>query len=316
MDRLQIFSGNAHPQLANNICQYLGMPLGQSNLTKFPDMETRIRINEDVRGNDVFVIQPTCTPANDHLLELLIFIDSLRRASASRITAVIPYYGYARQDRKDEGRVPITAKLVANILVEAGANRVLTVDLHAAQIQGFFDIPVDHMAAQPVLLKYLIEKDIKDLVVSSTDIGGSKVALSYAKKMDAELALIEKRRQGPGQTEVGNVIGSVKDRNVLLVDDMISTGGSLVEAAKVLKSSGAKDIYVAVTHAIFCGPAIERINNFDFREVVVTDTIPLDTSKFTTPITVLSLANLLGEAIRRIHFHQSISVLFKSFSAR
>lgn len=312
MDNIKIFTGNANVKLAKRICEYLSVPLGDSIADRFPDGEINIKVNEDIRGADVFIIQPTCPPVNENLAELLIFIDCFKRASAARITAVIPYFGYARKDRKDEGRVPITAKLVSNLITEAGADRVITMDLHAAQIQGFFDIPVDHLLSFPVISKYYESLNIPDLVVVSPDVGGIKTARLYSKKLGIKLAIVDKRRVGPEETEVGFVIGEVKDKNIVIVDDLIATGGSIVQAAKTLKEKGAKDIYVGATHPLLCGSAVEKIAAAPIKELAVTDTIPLnDNVKLLgDKIKVLSIDELLGESIRRTHLNQSISSMF------
>ncbi len=308
---LLVFSGTAHRELADRICEYLGIALGEALVGRFPDGEINVKVNCDVRGADCFVIQPTCAPVNDNAMELLILIDCLKRASARRITAVIPYFGYARQDRKDEGRVPITAKLMANLIERAGAHRVLTVDLHAAQIQGFFDVPVDHLYAGPVLVKYFAEKRIPDLVVASPDLGSSKMAWSYAKRLNGRLAMVEKRRVAPDETHVVFVIGDVEGRNVIIVDDMIATGGSVVEAARVLKEKGARDIYICATHPVLAANAVERLGETPAREIVVTDTIPLRGKIERDPrFRVVTVSTLLGEAIRRIHNNESVSSLF------
>ncbi len=306
---LLVFSGNANKPLAKKVCDYLGLPLGKIEISRFPDGEIDMKILEDVRGADVYVIQPTCPPVNENLMELLIMVDCLRRASAERITAVIPYFGYARQDRKAEGRVPISAKLVANVITAAGVSRALAVDLHAAQLQGFFDIPMDHLYAAPVLVEYFRRLEIKDLTIVSPDVGGIKMARAYAKRLNADLAIVDKRRSGPSETEVMHVIGEVKDRNVILVDDMISTATSITEAAKKIRKEGARDIYICGTHAVLAGKAVEKLQKAPVKEVVVTDTIPLDGKEFPT-LRVLSIANLLGEAIRRIHHSESVSSLF------
>ncbi|HHT9109784.1 MAG TPA: ribose-phosphate diphosphokinase [Candidatus Brocadiaceae bacterium] len=312
LDHLKIFTGNANPALANKICAHLAIQLGNAYVGRFPDGEIDLKVNEDVRGADVFLVQPTCPPVNENLTELLVFIDCLRRASAARITAVLPYYGYARKDRKDEGRVPITAKLVANLITEAGADRVLTVDLHAAQIQGFFDIPVDHLLAFPVLSKYFEGLLSDDLVIVTPDVGGIKLARNYSKKLGVKLAIVDKRRVGPEETEVGFVIGEVANKNVVMIDDLIATGGSIAQAANVLKEKGAKDIYVGATHPVFCGAAIEKLAAAPIKEIIVTDTIPLSekASKLGNKIKVLSISGLLGDAIMRIHRHESVSSLF------
>lgn len=308
---MKIFSGNANPGLANEICKYLAVNLSKAFVGRFSEGEVRVRIEDNVRGKDVFIIQPTCPPVNDNLMELLIMTDAIRRSSAKRITAVIPYFGYARQDRKDMPRVPITARLVANILTAAGTSRVLTIDLHASQIQGFFDIPLDHLFAVKVLMGYFEKKKIKNLVVVSPDVGGIKMARAYAKRINASLAIVDKRRVDDKETEVMNILGEVKGKNVVLVDDMITTAGSLVEAAQALKDAGAKDIYAAVTHPVLSGPAVERIKNSALKEVLVTNTIPVDASnRANNKVRVLSIAPLLGEAIKRIHGEESVSSLF------
>lgn len=311
IDELKIFCGNANRKLAVDICKHLKVPLGNAVVDRFSDGEIRVKINEDVRGRDVFVIQPTSAPVNENMMELLILIDALKRASARRLTAVIPYYGYARQDRKDQPRVPITAKLVANIIAEAGADRVLTVDLHAGQIQGFFDIPLDHLFAVNIFVEYFNKKRIKDLVVVSPDVGGIKIARAYAKRMKATLAIVDKRRVNDKDTEVMHILGEVKDKNAVVVDDLVATAGSLVEATDALKKAGAKDIFAAITHPVLSRPAIERIKKSSLKELVVTDTIPIDKSKTITKIKVLSIAPLLGEAIKRIHNEKSVSSLFE-----
>jgi ribose-phosphate pyrophosphokinase len=307
---LAILSGNANRALAQEICRELKVPLADSFVGRFSEGEIRVKINENVRGKDVFVIQPTCPPSNDSLMELLIMIDALRRASARRITAVIPYYGYARQDRKDQPRVPITAKLVANLITTAGADRVLTMDLHAGQIQGFFDIPLDHLFAITVFEEHIRRKKLKRLVVVSPDVGGIKMARAYAKRLRAGLAIVDKRRDSPESTEVMHILGEVRGRTCLLVDDLIATGGSLVEAAAALERAGATAVYACVTHPILSGPAIQRVRDSCLQELIVTNTIPTDPSKRHPKITVLSVASLLSEAIRRIHYELSISVLF------
>jgi len=293
------------------VCEVLKLPLGNVENKRFPDSEISLRVMEDVRGSDVFVVQPTCPPVNDNLMELLILIDCLRRASAERITAVIPYFGYARQDRKAEGRVPISAKLVANLVTAAGATRALAVDLHAAQIQGFFDIPTDHLYAAPVLVDYFRKLLIRDLTVVTPDVGGIKMARAYAKRLDAGLAICDKRRSGPTKTEVMHVIGEVQNRNVVLVDDMISTGNSIRDAAEACQKAGARDIYMCATHAVLAGNACENLQKAPVKEIVVTDTIPVDGKEKQVPnLRVLSIAPLLGEAIRRIHYSESVSSLF------
>jgi ribose-phosphate pyrophosphokinase len=307
---LKIFSGTANPELAKNIAKSLKVPLGDITVSRFSEGEIRVKINEDVRGRDIFIIQPTCPPVNDNVMELLIMLDAFWRASARRVTAVLPYYGYARQDRKDQPRVPITAKLIANIVTEAGADRALTMDLHAQQIQGFFDIPVDHLYAFPVIASYFRKKKLKNLTVVSPDVGGIKMARAYAKGLNADLAIVDKRRSGPNEVEAMNLIGEVKGKTVLIPDDMIATGGSLVEAVNALVRFGAKDIYASCTHAVLSGNAMEKLQKSVLKEVVVTDTIPIPPEKRTGKITVLPVAPLFGEAIIRIHNEESISSLF------
>lgn len=311
MDKLAILSGNAHPELAKSICQYLKIPLSDAMVTKFSEGEIRVKINENVRGKDVFVVQPTSPPPNDTLMELLIMIDALRRASAQRITAVMPYFGYARQDRKDQPRVPITAKLVANLLTTAGVNRVLTMDLHAGQIQGFFDIPVDHLLAVGVFVDYFSKLKLNDVVVVSPDVGGIKMARAYAKRMSASLAIIDKRRESPEKTEAMHVLGQVKGKNAIIVDDLIATGSSLIEGVGALKSQGCASIRAAISHGVLSGEALERIDKCkDLEELVITDSIPSENHRRHPRIKVLSVAGLLGEAIRRIHKEESVSSLF------
>lgn len=311
MDKLAIFSGNANPDLAKNICKYLKIKLSDALVTRFSEGEIRVKINENVRGKDVFIVQPTCFPPNDNLMELLIMIDALKRSSAQRITAVIPYFGYARQDRKDQPRVPITAKLVANLLTIAGANRILTVDLHAGQIQGFFDIPVDHLFAVGVFIDYLSKLKLQDLVIVSPDVGGIKMARAYAKRLSADLAIIDKRRDSPEKTEVMYILGKVEGRNAVIVDDLIATGSSLIEAVQALKKAKAGSVRAAISHGVLSGPARERIGKCkDLEELLITDTIPLDNQKKHPRIKVLSVTDLLGEAIKRIHNEESVSSLF------
>ena len=310
--KLLLISGNANRALSEEIAEHLSMRLCDAVVDTFSEGESRVQILEDVRGCDVFVIQPTCQPPNQNLMELLVLIDALKRASADRITAVLPYYGYARQDRKDRPRVPITAKLVANLITTAGANRVLTLDLHAGQIQGFFDIPVDHLYTVNVFLDYIERKNMKDLVIVSPDVGGIKMARAYAKKFGADLAIVDKRRIDDKETEVMNILGEVKDKNVLLVDDIIATGGSICEAAEAVRRAGAKKIYAAVSHAVLSGPAVERIDRAPIDELCVSNSIPADKEKTHPKIKVLSVAPILGEAIRRIHNSESVSGLFGS----
>ena len=311
MDKLAIFSGNANLELANDICKNLKVKLQDALVGRFSEGEIRVKINENVRGKDVFIIQPTCPPANDNLMELLIMIDAMRRASANRITAVIPYFGYARQDRKDQPRVPITAKLVANLLTTSGANRILTMDLHAGQIQGFFDIPVDHLFSVGVFVDYFSKMDVKDLVTVSPDVGSIKMARAYAKRVSAGLAIIDKRRVSPERAEVMHILGEVEGKNVIIVDDMVATGSSLIEAVGALKKANAKTIYAAIAHGILSGPAIERIDQCKgLEKLLISDSIPLPPQKRNAKIQVLSVAGLLAEAIKRIHNEESVSCLF------
>lgn len=318
MRELKIFSGQANVPLTNKICEYLNLPLAGISLIKFPDGENFCKIDEDVRGRDVFLVQPTCPPVNDNLMELLIMIDSCKRASAQRVTAVIPYFGYARQDRKDEGRVPITAKLVANIITRAGADRVLTMDLHAHQLQGFFDIPVDHLYAAPVLNDYFLgmELPMDRVVVVSPDVGSNKRALGHVRRLGGELAIIEKRRVNAYETQQANIIGSsVKDKICLMFDDMITTAGSICGAAQFIHDAGAAEIHVAASHGVLCGSAIERLQKAPVDSVAITDSIPLPDEKQISKIRTLTVAPLLAEAIKRIHHDQSISVLFDAAKA-
>lgn len=314
MDRMKVFTGNASPRLAEDICAHLGVPMGKAVVSHFPDGEVSVKVLDDVRGSDVFIVQSTCPPVNETLMELLILIDCVRRASASRITAVVPYFGYARQDRKDEGRVPITAKLVANMITAAGADRVLTIDLHASQIQGFFDIPVDHLYAAPVMARYYRQMDIKDLVVVCSDVGGVKMANAYARMLGAGFAIVTKTRIDARTTRAGQVIGEVEGRNILIIDDIIATGGSIAEASKALKDKGALDIYVGATHAVMSQGVIERLGKAPIIEIAVTDTIPLTDRSKGLKVKVLSVARLLGETMRRIHFNESVSSLFNAGS--
>ncbi|MBM4002108.1 MAG: ribose-phosphate pyrophosphokinase [Planctomycetes bacterium] len=315
MRELKIFSGKANVPLTTRICEYLNLPLAGISLSKFPDGENFCKIDEDVRGRDVFLVQPTCPPVNDNLMELLIMIDSCKRASAERVTAVIPYFGYARQDRKDEGRVPITAKLVANIITRAGADRVLTMDLHAHQLQGFFDIPVDHLYAAPVLNDHFLDMNLPldQVVIVSPDVGSNKRALGHVRRLGGELAIIEKRRVNALETEQKNIIGSsVRGKICLMFDDMITTAGSVCGAARFIHEQGAREIHIAATHGVLCGPAVDRLREAPVDSIAITDSIPLDESKRLPKIKVLTVAPLLAEAIKRIHHDQSISVLFDS----
>jgi ribose-phosphate pyrophosphokinase len=308
---LMIFSGTANPALAHEICGYLGTKLGEATVASFSDGEIRVKIEQNVRGADVFVVQSCCQPVNDSIMELLIMIDAVKRSSANRITAVIPYFGYARQDRKDQPRVPITAKLVADLVTTAGADRVLSMDLHAGQIQGFFNIPVDHLYALPVLLDYITKRKIADLVVVSPDAGGVERARAFAKRLQANLAIIDKRREGPNQAQIMNIIGDVQGKSALLVDDMIDTAGTIVQGAQACLDQGAREVWAACTHSVLSGPALERVQQSCLAEVVVTNTIPLRGKEQTCPkLHVLSVAPLLGEAIRRIHEDESVSSLF------
>jgi ribose-phosphate pyrophosphokinase len=311
MDELKVFSGNAHPSLAKAIADYLGISLGNCEVMQFSNENTFVRIMENVRERDTFVVQPICSPVDKSLVELLIMLDALKRASAGRITAVVPYYGYGRSDRKDQPRVPITAKLVADLLTVAGANRVLTVDLHSAQIQGFFNIPVDELTAVKILGDHFIQKALPDLVAVAADIGATKRARDLAARLNVPLAIMEKRRLGNNdRTQTLNVIGDVEDMVALIVDDEIDTGGSLVGVVKTLLERGAREVYACCTHPIFSGPAVPRIAESQVKEVVVTDTVPVPPEKKIDKITVLPIAPLLGEAIRRIHTGQSVGAMF------
>jgi len=305
---LKLFSGNANRPLTDEIAQYLHIPVSDADVTRFSDGEVFVQINENVRGADVFVVQPTCPPVNDNLMELLIMIDALKRASAHRITAVLPYYGYARQDRKVQPRVPITAKLVADLLEAAGVDRVLALDLHAGQIQGFFNIPVDHLFAAPVIIDYLGKKDLRDPVIVSPDAGGVERARAIAKRLKAGLAIIDKRRDGPNVAVVMHLIGEVEGKDVVVIDDMIDTAGTLIQAVSALEREGARRIVACGVHPVLSGPALDRIKSSPLEEVVVTNSIPV--AKENVQITVLTVAPLLGEAIRRIHDEESVSTLF------
>jgi len=308
---LKLFSGNANQALAKEICGYLGVGLGEATVSSFSDGEIRVRIEENVRGSDLFLIQSCSTPVNTSIMELLIMIDAVKRSSAYRVTAVIPYFGYARQDRKDQPRVPITAKLMADLITTAGADRVLTMDLHAGQIQGFFNIPVDNLYATPVLLDYITKRGGDDLVVVSPDAGGVERARAFAKRLQAQLAIIDKRREGPNNAEVMNIIGDIEGRSALLLDDMIDTAGTIVQGAQACADKGAKMVWAACTHPVLSGPALERLQSSCLEEVVVTNTIPLNGKEQQCPkLRVLSVAPLLGEAITRIHEEESVSSLF------
>jgi ribose-phosphate pyrophosphokinase len=309
---INLIAGNAHKGLAADISKQLGVPLINVMSTRFSDGEIMLQINENVRGADVFVIQPSCPPVNENIMELLLMLDALKRASAGRITAVMPYYGYARQDRKVQPRVPISSKLIADLITVAGANRVLTMDLHAGQIQGFFDIPVDHLYGSPVLHEYIKKREFKDLVIVSPDAGGVERARNFAKRLNSSLAIIDKRREAANISQVMNVIGDVRGRDTVLLDDMIDTAGTIVQAAEALKEKGARKVCAACTHAVLSGPAIERVNNSVLEHLIVTDSIPFDSKMDRCrKLTVLSIAGLLGEAIRRINEESSISSLFE-----
>ncbi|NEP90984.1 MAG: ribose-phosphate pyrophosphokinase [Okeania sp. SIO2C2] len=311
-NRLRLFSGSANVPLATEVARYLGLDLGPMVRKRFADGELYVQIQESIRGCDVYLIQPSCRPVNDNLMEMLIMVDACRRASARQVTAVIPYYGYARADRKTAGRESITAKLVANLITEAGANRILAMDLHSAQIQGYFDIPFDHVYGLPVILDYLVSKNLSDIVVVSPDVGGVARARAFAKKLnDAPLAIIDKRRQAHNVAEVLNVIGDVKGKTAVLVDDMIDTGGTISEGGRLLRKQGARQVYACATHAVFSPPAVERLSSGIFEEVIVTNTIPFLEEHHFPQLTVLSVANLLGETIWRIHEDTSVSSMFR-----
>lgn len=308
--KLKIFSGTAHPVLAKEICDYIGIPLGKAMCGRFNNGEIQVMINESVRGKDVFVIQPTGAPVNDNLMEMLIMVDALKRASARHITVVVPYYGYARQDRKTRGREPITSKLVADLMSKAGVTRVVTMDLHAGQIQGFFDVPVDHLMSASLLANYVQGKHLDDLTIVSPDLGGVTRARELADRVGAPIAIIEKRRPEPGVAKVMNIIGTVEGRNCVIVDDMVDTAGSLCEGAKALAEAGAKSVYAAVCHPVLTDPATERIRNSNIKELIVTNSLPIPAEKMQPKLTVLSVAPLLGEAIMRIFHEVSVSQLF------
>ena len=309
--QLKLFSGSAHPALAREIAEHLGIPMGAARLHRFPDTEVSFQIDENIRGTDVFIIQPTCAPVDEHLIELCVMIDAFRRSSASRITAVIPYYGYARQDRKDKPRVPISAKLVANLLSAAGTNRVLTMDLHKAQIQAFFDIPVDHLFAAPVIIDYLARQNFGPVTIVSPDAGGAERARAYAKRLDADLAIVDKRRSEDGTAEVMNVVGDVRGRVCVIADDIIDTAGTIQGAAQALKDNGASRVLASAVHGVLSGPALKRIDAAPIDRLVVTNTIPIAGEKAACEkIVVLSVARLLAQAIRSIHEETSVSKLF------
>lgn len=311
-NHLKVFTGRANPQLAQKICDFLQIPLGRGRTELFPDGELIVKVEEDVRGRDCFIVQPTSHPINAHLMELMIWIDCLKRASAMRVTAVIPYFGYARQDRKDEGRTPITAKLVANLIERSGADRVVALDLHAAQVQGFFDIPVDHLSASPVILKWFKSLNLANRVFVSPDVGNVKRAQVYANLLGGDISIIDKRRKSGSEIVAKNIIGDVSGKNVLMVDDMITTAGTVTEACKILKDNGAGDIYMAATHGIFAPPALERLAACPFTRLAVTDTIPIGSrlDAIKNRVEILSVAELLGETIHRIHHNESVSALF------
>jgi len=312
-DKLKVFTGRANPQLAQQVCDHLQIPLGRGRTELFADGELLVKVDEDVRGRDCFIIQPTSHPVNAHLMELMIWIDCLKRASASRVTAVIPYFGYARQDRKDEGRTPITAKLVANLIERSGVDRVVALDLHAAQVQGFFDVPVDHLSASPVLIKWFKSLKLANRVFVSPDVGNVKRAQVYANQLGGEICIIDKRRKSGSTVEAKHVIGEVEGKNVLMVDDMITTAGTVTGACKILREHGVKDVYIAATHAVFAPPAMERLANCPYTKLAVTDTIPIGDrcDAIKDRLVVLPVASLIGDAIHRIHHNESVSALFK-----
>jgi ribose-phosphate pyrophosphokinase len=317
-DKIKVFTGRANPLLAQKICDYLELPLGRGRTDLFPDGELIVKVDEDVRGRDCFIIQPTSHPINAHLMELFVWIDCLKRASAARVTAVIPYFGYARQDQKHAGRTPITAKLVSNLIERSGADRVVSVDMHAPQVQGFFDIPVDHLSASPVIIDWFKSLKLTNRVFVSPDVGNVKRAQVYANLLGGELCFIDKRRKSGKDIEAKHIVGDVEGKNVLMVDDMITTGGTVTEAVKILRKSGAKEIFIAATHGVFAPPAMERLAKCEYTRLAVTDTIPLgDRAKpIEDRLTVLSVANLVGEAIHRIHHNRSISELFDGHGSK
>lgn len=307
---LKVFTCNANPELAKEIVEIIGIPLGDAEVIHFSDGEIQVKLNESVRGSDVFVIQPTSAPVNEHLMEVLVMVDALKRASAKSINVVIPYYGYARQDRKARARDPITAKLVANLIETAGAHRMIAMDLHATQIQGFFDIPVDHLLGVPILADFFAKKNLQDIVIVSPDHGGVTRARKMAERLGAPIAIIDKRRPEPNVAEVMNIVGNVENKTAILIDDIIDTAGTITIAADALKEAGAKEVYATCTHPVLSGPAIERIKNSQIKELVITNTIPLDPEKHIDKIKVLSVAPLIGEAIIRVHEQVSVSKLF------
>src|SRR5687767_855624 len=313
-EKLKVFTGRANPGLAADICKHLEIPLGRGQTEMFPDGELLVKVDEDVRGRDCFIVQPTSHPVNAHLMELMIWIDCLKRASAQRVTAVVPYFGYARQDRKDEGRTPITAKLVANLIERAGADRVVSVDLHAAQVQGFFDIPVDHLSASPVLTKWFKSLKLANRVFVSPDVGNVKRAQVYANRLGGEISIIDKRRKSDTVAEATHIIGDVAGKNVLMVDDMITTAGTMTEAVRILRDKGAKEIYISATHAVFAPPAMDRLRSCGFTKLAVTDTIPIGNrcDAIKDRVVVLSVAELLAQAIHRIYHNESVSALFRN----
>jgi ribose-phosphate pyrophosphokinase len=317
--KLKIFAGNANKKLAEEICSHLDIPLGQAEVSRFADNEIKVKIKESVRGKDVFIVQPTCSPCNDNIMELLIIVDALRRASAGRITAVIPYYGYARQERKTQPREPITAKLVANLLVSAGINRVLTMDLHASQIQGFFDIPVDQLEAVPILSDYIKKKDLDNVVVVSPDVGGTARAREFSGYLSRPIAIIDKYRPSSDDVEIMHIVGNVKNKTAVMIDDLIDTAGSIIKGSQALIKAGAKEIYICATHPVFAGPAKRRIeSSFKdglFKEIIVTNTIPIQSDNNLNGITVLSVAKIFADSIDRIHTSKSISTLFRGYES-
>ena len=310
-ENLKIFTGTSNPALAAAVCKYLEVNLGGSKIEKFPDGEKAIKLEDDVRGKDCFIIQSSCKPVDENLVELLIYIDCLRRASARRVTAVIPYFGYARQDRKDEGRVPITAKLVANLITTAGADRVMAIDLHAPQLQGFFDIPVDHLTGELVLNRYFLKKKFDKLTIVSPDVGNMKIAARYASHLGGDLAIVHKKRMSGSEVQAQEIIGEVEGRNILMCDDMIATAGTVCKAAELLKDRGVKDIFVGATHGVLVGNALERLEKAPIKEIIITDTVPQrEEVKKVNKIKILSVSSMLGEAIKRIHRDESVSSLF------